>query len=45
MPGREFFHGECNDQTQQSRYVRFAFCKSNDTLSAADQKMRSCVGK
>lgn len=45
MPGRGFFHGDCNDQTQQSRYVRFAFCKSNDTLSAADQKMRSCVGK
>lgn len=45
VPGRGFFHGDCNDQTQQSRYVRFAFCKSNDTLSAADQKMRSCVGK
>ncbi|XP_042417566.1 probable N-succinyldiaminopimelate aminotransferase DapC isoform X3 [Zingiber officinale] len=45
VPGRGFFHGDCNDLTQQSRYVRFAFCKSNDTLSAADQKMRSCVGK
>ncbi|XP_074589726.1 uncharacterized protein LOC141845567 isoform X1 [Curcuma longa] len=45
VPGRGFFHGDCNDQTQQCRYVRFAFCKSNDTLSAADQRMRSCIGK
>ncbi|WOL06681.1 kynurenine--oxoglutarate transaminase-like isoform X3 [Canna indica] len=45
VPGCGFFHGsDCNDQNQQNRYVRFAFCKSSDTLNAAAGKMRDIVG-
>ncbi|XP_058076165.1 uncharacterized protein LOC131224794 [Magnolia sinica] len=53
VPGRGFFHMEATSiplrelslggQNYQERYIRFAFCKSNATLSAAAQKMGDLV--
>lgn len=53
VPGRGFFHVESNsntlkdsfpgDQNYWKRYIRFAFCKSNATLSAAAKKMGELV--
>jgi aspartate/methionine/tyrosine aminotransferase len=40
VPGRGFFHSSTDDPSYHHRYVRFAFCKSNDTLNAAAEKMR-----
>ncbi|KAJ8619446.1 hypothetical protein MRB53_027975 [Persea americana] len=55
VPGRGFFHVESNStnlkdlsptgSNYQKRYIRFAFCKSNSTLSAAAQKISSWMGK
>ncbi|KAM0859207.1 hypothetical protein ACQ4PT_047348 [Festuca glaucescens] len=39
VPGRGFFHTDPDDQSYHHRYVRFAFCKSDETLKAAAQKM------
>lgn len=36
VPGAGFFHG---DGCCGRRYIRFAFCKSNETLSAAAAKI------
>ncbi|KAM3402269.1 hypothetical protein ACQJBY_006283 [Aegilops geniculata] len=43
VPGRGFFHTDADDQTYHHRYVRFAFCKSDETLKAAAQKMMKPV--
>lgn len=40
VPGRGFFHTNSDDQNYHHRYVRFAFCKSDETLQAAARKMR-----
>uniref|UniRef100_A0A0E0M8Y3 Aminotransferase class I/classII large domain-containing protein n=1 Tax=Oryza punctata TaxID=4537 RepID=A0A0E0M8Y3_ORYPU len=40
VPGRGFFHSSSDDPSYHHRYVRFAFCKSNDTLNAAAEKMK-----
>lgn len=55
VPGHGFFHVESNStnvkdpspscNNYQKRYIRFAFCKSNATLSAAAQKMSLWMGK
>lgn len=55
VPGRGFFHVESNSTNlkdlspsgsdYQKRYIRFAFCKSNSTLSAAAQKISPWMGK
>uniref|UniRef100_A0ACD5TJP4 Uncharacterized protein n=1 Tax=Avena sativa TaxID=4498 RepID=A0ACD5TJP4_AVESA len=39
VPGSGFFHTDPDDQSYHRRYVRFAFCKSDETLKAAAQKM------
>lgn len=39
VPGSGFFHTDPDDQSHHHRYVRFAFCKSDETLKAAAQKM------
>ncbi|OAY83848.1 Kynurenine--oxoglutarate transaminase [Ananas comosus] len=44
VPGRGFFHGDPDGPSYQSRFVRFAFCKSMETLKAASEKMRELVG-
>ncbi|XP_014755661.1 uncharacterized protein LOC100836351 isoform X2 [Brachypodium distachyon] len=41
VPGRGFFHTDSDDQSYHRRYVRFAFCKSDETLEAAAWKMRT----
>lgn len=38
VPGAGFFHGSCS-----RRYIRFAFCKSTETLSAASAKINRVV--
>lgn len=38
VPGAGFFHGSCS-----RKYIRFAFCKSNDTLAAASAKINRVV--
>ncbi|VAH04492.1 unnamed protein product [Triticum turgidum subsp. durum] len=43
VPGRGFFHTDADDQSYHHRYVRFAFCKSDETLKAAAQKMMKLV--
>ncbi|KAF8394629.1 hypothetical protein HHK36_020843 [Tetracentron sinense] len=50
VPGCGFFHTNLSslglsqaDQTYQKRYIRFAFCKSDATLSAAAHKMGETV--
>ena len=40
VPGRGFFHTDADDQSYHHHYVRFAFCKSDETLKAAAQKMK-----
>ncbi|KAK3153964.1 hypothetical protein QOZ80_2BG0183920 [Eleusine coracana subsp. coracana] len=43
VPGRGFFHGSRDFETYHHQYVRFAFCKGDDTLKAAALKMRNLV--
>ncbi|KAJ4783396.1 Kynurenine--oxoglutarate transaminase [Rhynchospora pubera] len=48
VPGCGFFHTTPQPQDgekYQRRYIRFAFCKSGETLSAARQKMEQCVNE
>jgi L-glutamine---4-(methylsulfanyl)-2-oxobutanoate aminotransferase len=40
VPGRGFFHRSCGSETYHHQYVRFAFCKGDDTLKAAALMMR-----
>lgn len=40
VPGRGFFHRSCGNEIYHHRYVRFAFCKGDDTLKVAAMKMR-----
>uniref|UniRef100_A0A0A9GBM6 Aminotransferase class I/classII domain-containing protein n=1 Tax=Arundo donax TaxID=35708 RepID=A0A0A9GBM6_ARUDO len=40
VPGRGFFHRSFDGESCHHRYVRFAFCKGDDTLKAAALKMR-----
>ncbi|XP_039783886.1 probable N-succinyldiaminopimelate aminotransferase DapC isoform X2 [Panicum virgatum] len=40
VPGRGFFHRNCDGESYHHQYVRFAFCKSDDTLMAAALRMR-----
>ena len=44
VPGRGFFHRNCDGESYHHRYVRFAFCKSDDTLMAAALRMRKLAG-
>uniref|UniRef100_A0A0D9XKT4 Aminotransferase class I/classII large domain-containing protein n=1 Tax=Leersia perrieri TaxID=77586 RepID=A0A0D9XKT4_9ORYZ len=44
VPGRGFFHTGTDDPSYHHRYVRFAFCKSDDTLKAAAQRMQKLAG-
>jgi aminotransferase len=37
VPGSSFFQ----DKTLGRRYIRFCFCKRNETLDAAAQRLRS----
>lgn len=41
VPGCGFFHRNSSSSafSYQSRYIRFAFCKSVDTLSVAAQRI------
>ncbi|TVU00675.1 hypothetical protein EJB05_53883, partial [Eragrostis curvula] len=41
VPGRGFFHISCDGESYHHQYVRFAFCKGDDTLKAAALKMRN----
>ncbi|KAJ6823914.1 uncharacterized protein M6B38_128145 [Iris pallida] len=43
VPGRGFFHPGLNAEKYHTRYVRFAFCKSDTTLSAAARKVQEFV--
>uniref|UniRef100_A0A0A9DCW8 Aminotransferase class I/classII large domain-containing protein n=1 Tax=Arundo donax TaxID=35708 RepID=A0A0A9DCW8_ARUDO len=43
VPGRGFFHRSCNGESYHHQYVRFAFCKGDDTLKAAALMMRKLV--
>ncbi|KAJ3691848.1 hypothetical protein LUZ61_021012 [Rhynchospora tenuis] len=46
VPGCGFFHTTQQDgENYQRRYIRFAFCKSGETLTAARQKMEKCVNE
>jgi L-glutamine---4-(methylsulfanyl)-2-oxobutanoate aminotransferase len=46
VPGRGFFHTEQQDgEIYQERYIRFAFCKSVETLSAARHKIEKFVAE
>ncbi|KAF8672367.1 hypothetical protein HU200_049570 [Digitaria exilis] len=40
VPGRGFFHGDCDSESYHHRYIRFAFCKGDDTLMTAALRMR-----
>ncbi|OEL32718.1 hypothetical protein BAE44_0006263 [Dichanthelium oligosanthes] len=40
VPGRGFFHRNFDGESYHHRYVRFAFCKGDDTLMAAALRMR-----
>ncbi|RCV42434.1 hypothetical protein SETIT_9G216200v2 [Setaria italica] len=40
VPGHGFFHDNCDRESYHNQYVRFAFCKSDDTLMAAALRMR-----
>ncbi|CAA7406086.1 unnamed protein product [Spirodela intermedia] len=44
VPGCGFFHTPSDGQQHQRRYVRFAFCKSMATLTAAAERMSELVG-
>lgn len=50
VPGCGFFHRSTSEELfspaavdYQSRYVRFAFCKSDETLALAAQKIAKVV--
>ncbi|MQL85160.1 hypothetical protein Taro_017658 [Colocasia esculenta] len=43
VPGCGFFHPPTNGQRYQRRYVRFAFCKSIATLTAASERISELV--
>lgn len=48
VPGRGFFHSNKQvevgaDNFYGNRYIRFAFCKSDDTLAAAAQNLQEFV--
>lgn len=50
VPGRGFFHSNKQvevgaDNFYGNRYIRFAFCKSDDTLAAAAQNLREFVNR
>lgn len=46
VPGCGFFHtNPQNGENYQKRYIRFAFCKSGETLSAARDKMEKFVAE
>lgn len=46
VPGRGFFHKDQQDgENYQKRYIRFAFCKSGETLSAARHQMEKFVAE
>ncbi|KAL6640920.1 hypothetical protein ACP70R_019101 [Stipagrostis hirtigluma subsp. patula] len=45
VPGRGFFHRCCDGESYHHRYVRFAFCKGDDTLKAAALNMRKLAGR
>lgn len=41
VPGCGFFHNSSNNENKYyNRFVRFAFCKSDETLAAAAQRIR-----
>lgn len=47
VPGAGFFHANqsvgVSDGPRSRRYVRFAFCKTNETLAAASAKIKGLV--
>ncbi|GER42778.1 aminotransferase ybdL [Striga asiatica] len=43
VPGSAFFHVNSNAGYDHQRYIRFAFCKSEDTLAAASAKISELV--
>ncbi|KAK4418083.1 Kynurenine--oxoglutarate transaminase 1 [Sesamum alatum] len=43
VPGAGFFHSNPSADYASSRYIRFAFCKSEDTLAAASVKISRLV--
>ncbi|XP_078159168.1 uncharacterized protein LOC144554720 [Carex rostrata] len=46
VPGRGFFHTDPqNSENYQKRYIRFAFCKSGETLTSARDKMEKFVAE
>ncbi|KAJ3676091.1 hypothetical protein LUZ60_003503 [Juncus effusus] len=46
VPGCGFFHSDpLNCENYQKRYIRFAFCKSEETLNAAARNMKLIVDK
>ncbi|XP_066338022.1 uncharacterized protein [Miscanthus floridulus] len=45
VPGRGFFHKTFDGESYCHRYVRFAFCKGDDTLKAAAMKMRKLASR
>jgi len=45
VPGRGFFHKTYDGESYSHRYVRFAFCKGDDTLKAAAMKMRKLASR
>lgn len=47
VPGCGFFHRNSSQSalSDQSRYIRFAFCKSVDTLSMAAERISGLVGE
>ncbi|KAK6120157.1 hypothetical protein DH2020_046063 [Rehmannia glutinosa] len=43
VPGSGFFHANSSADYDYRRYIRFAFCKSEDTLAAASAKISGLV--
>ncbi|KAH7666646.1 DegT/DnrJ/EryC1/StrS aminotransferase protein [Dioscorea alata] len=43
VPGCGFFHLDSDGEIYRNRYIRFAFCKSEETLAAAARKMQDIV--
>ncbi|KAL0420091.1 UNVERIFIED_CONTAM: Kynurenine--oxoglutarate transaminase 1 [Sesamum radiatum] len=43
VPGAGFFHSKPSADYASTRYIRFAFCKSEDTLAAASLKISRLV--
>lgn len=43
VPGRGFFHTRRPPDGYQKRYIRFAFCKSSQTLIAALRKISALL--